>query len=141
MDRLVIQPTSLGGNWTRDDLELVIRSYLQPHWDFPKVDGMLEKVPLLLMDIVWPSMDYFDTMIKLRRAIRRKNPNLSNAIAKQSTDVKENREFGESHVFLSSVSFAKLDRSCISRMALFTHLPNVMPYKSASIHIKNLHQL
>ena len=86
-------------------------------------------------------MDYFDTMIKLRRAIRRKNPNLSNAIAKQSTDVKENREFGESHVFLSSVSFAKLDRACISRMALFTHLPNVMPYKSASIHIKNLHQL
>ena len=141
MDRLVIQPTSLGGNWTRDDLELVVRSYLQPHWDFPKVGGMLEKVPLLLMDIVWPSMDYFDTMIKLRRTIRRKNPNLSNVIAKQSTDVKENREFGESHVFLSSVSFAKLDRSCISRMALFTHLPNVMPYKSASIHIKSVCRL
>jgi hypothetical protein len=141
MDRLVLQPTSLGGNWTRDDLELVVKSYLHPHWDFPKVDAMIDKVPLLLMDIVWPSMDYFDTITKLRQVIRRKNPNLMKLIAKQCTDVKENREYGESHVFLSSVSFAKLDRSCISRMALFTHLPNVMPYKSASIHIKSVCRL
>ncbi|KAL3763688.1 hypothetical protein ACHAW5_004840 [Stephanodiscus triporus] len=35
-DRLVMQPTSLGGNWSRDDLEAIVRSYMLPHWKLPQ---------------------------------------------------------------------------------------------------------
>ncbi|KAL3809779.1 hypothetical protein ACHAXA_001623 [Cyclostephanos tholiformis] len=62
-DRLVVQPTSLGGNWTSDDLGIIVRSYLQPYWELPKDGrgGGDDDNPLLLLDIVWPSMDYADT--------------------------------------------------------------------------------
>jgi len=142
-ERLLIQPTSLGGNWTRDDLEVILQSYLQPGWDNPtckesktSTDGLLD-----LLDIVWPSMDCFDTMRNRRRAIYTKNPDAAAAIAEEWASLKDKTERGEGHVFLSSISFSKLDRSCISRMALFTHTPNTMPYKSASIHFKSVCRL
>jgi hypothetical protein len=144
-DRLVIQPTSLGGNWTRDDLETIVSSYLRPHWDLPRGGGggdrSADDGPLLLMDIIWPSMDYVETMRSRLHAIRNRNPELADSIAERLTSAKVKKERGEARVMLSSVSFSRLDRSCIARMSLFTHLPNVMPYKSASIHIKSVCRL
>jgi len=157
-DRLVIQPTSMGGNWTRDDLELIVQSYLQPHWKHPEnidknKDGLLE-----LMDIVWPSMEYFESIKRKRLTISKKYPEEAVSITKRWTSNK-NKNDGKDHlqtqlgglpqpprasaphVFLSSVSFSKLDRSIISRMALFTQQPNTMPYKSAPPHFKSICRL
>mmetsp|Transcript_26656 Transcript_26656/g.57311 ORF Transcript_26656/g.57311 Transcript_26656/m.57311 type:complete len:347 (-) Transcript_26656:1429-2469(-) len=142
-ERLVIQPTSIGANWTRDDLEVIVQSYLQPCSKDPSnkvITGQDQDCPLDLMDIVWPSMNDFDTMRRRRSAICKRTPEAAASITKQLTSTKDKNERGE-HVFLSSVSFSKLDRSCISRMALFTRPPNVMPYESASIHFKSVCRL
>ena len=133
-DRLVVQPTSLGGNWTRDDLEDIAKSYLQPHWE---LSGNAYG-PLELMDIVWPTMDFFDEMRARRRVLWKSNPEEA---AKITTRWPSMKKKGEGHVFLSSVSFARLDRSCISRMALFNPLPNAMPYNTSSLHFKSVCRL
>ncbi|KAL7539565.1 hypothetical protein ACHAXR_009399 [Thalassiosira sp. AJA248-18] len=136
-ERLVIQPTSLGGNWTREHLELIAQTYLDPESTAKDrtADG-----PLEMMDIVWPAMDYFNAMRSKRRAIWEKHPDEAAAITKQRASTKK-KEIREGHVFLSSVSFSKLDRSCISRLTLFTQQPNVMPYKSTSLHFKSVCRL
>jgi hypothetical protein len=150
-DRLVIQPTSLGGNWTRSDMEVVVKSYLRPHWEFPRHnandDGGTpmeeEDGPLNVMDIVWPSMECIDALSKRRRSIlEKRQPEL--AAASSTTDEGENseEEGGETPHFLSSISFAKLDRSCISRLSLFTLVPiKGMPYTPTSIHFKSICRL
>ncbi|KAL3759347.1 hypothetical protein ACHAWU_002360 [Discostella pseudostelligera] len=154
-DRLVMQPTSLGGNWTRGDLEEVMQSYLRPHWELPRHnandDGGTPMEddfgPLNVMDIVWPSMECIDALSKRRRSIlEKRQPELAAASSTKqcSADEDENseEEGGEAPHFLSSISFAKLDRSCISRLSLFTHVPNNgMPYTSTSIHFKSICRL
>ena len=137
-ERLIIQPTSLGGNWTTGDLETIVKSYLQPHWVVPDDSDDGHSSPLDLLDIVWPSMDYFDIMKSRRESMKMTNPELA---TKDEYISEWHREIGESHVFLSSVNFAKMERPVISRMKLFTHLPKVMPYKSTSLHIKSVCRL
>jgi hypothetical protein len=152
-DRLVMQPTSLGGNWTRDDLEVVVQAYLRPHWESardtandsgtPMED---DNGPLNVMDIVWPSMECIDTLSKQRRSILENyDPELAaDSSANKCTAVNESPEGNgrDAPLFLSSISFAKLDRSCISRLSLFTHVSNRrLPYTSASIHFKSICRL
>ena len=144
-ERLVIQPTSLGGNWTTDDLETIVESYLQPHYQLPSDDDDGNRTAdddsvLSLMDILWPTMDYMDTMKSRRRAIRKKDPELASAIKKNYIS-KEDRELGEAFVFLSPDNFNKLDRSVIRRMAVYDHCQKVMPYKSTSLHFKSICRL
>ncbi|KAL7546022.1 hypothetical protein ACHAWF_009367 [Thalassiosira exigua] len=137
--RLVMQPTSLGGNWTRGDLETIVRTYLQPHWAHPEnadretnaKGGLLE-----LMDIIWPSMEYFEAVRNERRSIWENDPKAAASATKRSLSMKNDQGGG---LFLSSVSFSKLDRSCISRLALFT--PVALPFRSASLHLKGLCRL
>ena len=143
-DRLVMQPTSLGGNWTRVDLEEIVKTYLQPHWNLPTDDEDVtaDDSPLSLMDLVWPSMDYFESMKSRRRAIRKDHPELAMATDEDQCVSKEDKKRGfEAHCFLSSINFSNLNRSCLSRMALYTPLPKVMPYKSTSLHIKSICRL
>jgi len=143
-ERLVIQPTSLGGNWTTDDLETIVESYLQPHYQLPSDDDGNRTADddsiLSLIDILWPTMDYMDTMKSRRRAIRKKDPELASAIKKNYIS-KEDRELGEAFVFLSPDNFNKLDRSVIRRMAVYDHCQKVMPYKSTSLHFKSICRL
>lgn len=144
-ERLVIQPTSLGGNWTTDDLETIVESYLQPHYQLPSDDDDGNRTAdddsvLSLMDMLWPTMDYMDTMKSRRRAIRKKDPELASAIKKNYIS-KEDRELGEAFVFLSPDNFNKLDRSVIRRMAVYDHCQKVMPYKSTSLHFKSICRL
>eukprot|EP00970_Alexandrium_tamarense_P000772 scaffold90_cov184-Alexandrium_tamarense.AAC.2 len=136
-ERLVIQPTSLGGNWTRDDMEIVAASYLEPHWDIDENDKTVS--PLSLMDIVWPSMDYFDEIQKRRNSLQQKYPKRSVAWNGKEDDTTA----GPCHVFLSSTAFCKLDRHCISRLSLFeTSIPPQIPScSSASLHIKSVCRL
>ena len=141
MERLVVQPTSFGGTWTRQDMEIMTHSYLRPHWKVEKEsqdESMVVDEGLLgLLDIVWPAFDYFDEMREKRIELQKNHPNRSVAVkpAKKTSR-------GDCHVFLSSVSFSKLDRSCISRMSLFesSHPPQ-MPCTTASLHSKSICRL
>ena len=144
MGRLVIQPTSLGGNWTRKDMEVMVNSYFRPHQQSEfNVDNhsiVADGGLLGLVDIVWPSRDYFEAMIDNRFSLLRKYPKEAAELAKSAFSTENND--GNFHLFLSSISFSKLDRYCISRMALFeTSHPPQMPYGSTSLHIKSICRL
>jgi len=145
--RLVMQPTSMGGNWTREDFEGIVQTYLRPHWTRPNHGNHIgedetvdaENSALEVTDIVWPSMEYLETLRSKRRALWKKHKEEVSSITKRWTY--NNDEGGECPVFLSSVSFSNLDRSFISRMALFTPLPNTMVYTSAPLHFKSICRL
>jgi hypothetical protein len=133
-ERLVIQPTSMSGTWTREELEILARSYLEPHWKF---DNELDyNSPIDLIDIVWPSMDYFNNMHDKRRALK-ENHQVASSVLESKKFEKSAR--GPCHVFLSSVNFSKLDRVCISRMALFepSIQSHMTSYATASLHFKS----
>lgn len=124
-ERLVVQPTSLSGTWNRWELEMIAKSYLEPHWT---VDSKAAEYnsPVDLIDIIWPTMGHFDSMREKRRALIDKHSN--ETISK--TTKKSNR--GSCHVFLSSIAFSQLDRVCISRMSLFE--PSHQPHMQVIMH-------
>jgi hypothetical protein len=89
-----------------------------------------------LMDIVWPSMNHFDSMRKKRSALKARHEDES---AKMNIKKLDKSTRGPCHVFLSSVAFSKLDRVCISRMALFepSYQPHMKSYNTTSLHFKS----
>ena len=112
MNQLIVQPTSLGGNWTRESLEEVVAKYLQKDPE----DELLDEV-----DIIWPSEDFFALMKEKRHAVWELNQHTKAAsiIRRHMNAEKKKPKRERLHVFLSSDSFAGLDRSVISRMALY----------------------
>ena len=129
-DRLVIQPTSFGVNWSSQDLETVSRSYLHPHHD--QLDTPLENV-----DIVWPSLELFDEIERQRRIIWNRPQIEGKSLADRWA--KKNNENGM--VFMSSTTFSRLEHSVVSRFVQFEQTPNQMPYKSACPHFKSVGRL
>ncbi|KAL7463378.1 hypothetical protein ACHAXS_003756 [Conticribra weissflogii] len=140
MERLVIQPTSFGGTWTGSDMEVIVRSYLRPHWKKTMCSGDLfvkDNNSLGNTDIVWPTFDYFDAMRERRRELQKMHPNKPIVSKRQKYSSR-----GDCHVFLSSLAFSKLDRSCISRMVLYqSSLPPQLPFETASLHFKSICRL
>jgi len=140
MQQLIVQPTSLGGNWTRQSLEEVVAKYLQKDVEEDDMnDDLLEE-----LDIIWPSEDFFASMKEKRQAVWDLNQHTKAAsiISRRMKAEKKKPKRERLHVFLSSDSFADLDRSVISRMALFeTSLPLQMPFTSSSLHIKSIYRL
>ena len=139
MGQLVSQPTSLGGNWTRESMEEVVAKYLQKDLDEEKKNDLLEE-----FDIIWPSMDFFINMKKERDALWKENQHTQAAtvISNRMKAEKKKPKRERLHVFLSSDSFADLDKSVMSRMSLFeTSLPLQMPFTSSSLHIKSVYRL
>jgi hypothetical protein len=139
MERLVFQPTSLGGNWTRESLEEVVGKYIQKDNENDSIEDLLQEV-----DIVWPSMDFFALMKEKRNAVWELNQHTKAAsIIARRTEAEMRKPTRERlHVFLSSDSFARLDRSVINRMTLFeTSHPPQMPFTSSSLHFKSIYRL
>lgn len=139
MEQLVVQPTSLGGNWSRESLEEVVAKYLQKDTEEGTKDDLLEE-----LDIIWPSEDFFASMKEKRYAVwdLNKHTKAASIISRRMKAEKKKPIRERLHVFLSSDSFAELDRSVISRMALFepSH-PLQMPFTSSSLHIKSIYRL
>eukprot|EP00984_Skeletonema_dohrnii_P001064 scaffold331_cov123-Skeletonema_dohrnii-CCMP3373.AAC.4 len=138
MNQLIVQPTSLGGNWTRESLEEVVAKYLQKDPE-DMDDELLEEV-----DIIWPSWDFFALMKEKRHAVWELNQHTKAAsiIRRRMNAEKKKPKRERLHVFLSSDSFAGLDRSVISRMALYeTSHPLQIPFTSSSLHIKSIYRL
>ncbi|KAL7455003.1 hypothetical protein ACHAWC_006594 [Mediolabrus comicus] len=140
IERLVFQPTSLGGNWTRESLEEVVEKYLQKDIEEgTKDEDLLEKT-----DIIWPSEDFFALMKEKRSAVWELNQHTKAAsIIRRRMQAEKKKPIRErNHVFLSSDAFARLDRAVISRMALFeTSHPLQMPFTSSNLHIKSIYRV
>ena len=139
MERLVFQPTSLGGNWTRESLEEVVEKYLQKDKEEGTDEDLLENI-----DIIWPSEDFFALMKEKRSAVWETNKHTTAAsIIRRRMQAEKKKPIRErNHVFLSSDAFARLDRTVISRMALFgTSHPLQMPFTSSNLHIKSIYRV
>ena len=150
-DQLLVQPTSLGGNWKQDDLEALVKAYLND--EFKERDDASSIIERL--SIVWPDFDYFHKMKASRRAKwkkyleqegitephqkKRKDRNAAQAL------LEDKSWSGDMFVFLSSEAFSKLERAVISRMNLFqmssNMRENLMPYTSIALHIKSVCRL
>ena len=133
-ERIVIQPTSISGTWDRWELETVAKSILEPYWKSESKSD--SNSPVDLVDIIWPTMGHFDSMREKRQILSAKHQVKLSAIS--SNKSKKNTR-GPCHVFLSSIAFSKLDRVCISRMALFepSNQPHMKSYESTSLHFKS----
>jgi len=153
-DQLLIQPTSLGGNWKQDDLEALVEAYLCD--EFEKKDDASSIIERL--NIIWPDFDYFHRMKASRRATWKKclaqEGITKEAHQKQRKGKDRNAAqalledkswSGDMFVFLSSEAFSKLERSVIGRMSLFqmsnNMRENLMPYTSVALHIKSVCRL
>jgi len=98
-DRLVIQPTSFGGNWKTTDVARLVRDYMAvgvDHHSYHDHVSWVEKV-----DIVWPTESY----IRQCHHEQSLQNNLQSGLA--------------SRVFLSSQLFNSCDLATISRMCIY----------------------
>jgi hypothetical protein len=113
-DRIICQPTSLGGRWTTSDMATLIRMYT----------GITSANNLELldrMDIIWPSFSFFQSLAT-RWDERKKDPSLSD-----EETINFNNVGG--YFFLSSESFNTIDVNVITRMVQYE---NNYPYPLSS---------
>ena len=130
-DELLIQPTSLGGNWGPGELADVVKSYLEYHPDKNKdyydVHQVLER-----MKIVWPSMEF----------VSKHSQSTLTELLQNSVQSKEDDELNiESNVamlFLSSRAFNSCDSYCLARMAHYTNSQPLQRRKSLVPHFKSV---
>eukprot|EP00957_Ditylum_brightwellii_P208985 15359762-Ditylum_brightwellii.AAC.1 len=143
-DKLVIQTTSLGANWTEQDLVRVAQSYMgkrcqernKSHFDN---DSEKESDWINSVDIIWPTMDFIKQVNKRCSFMEQQQQDIGNENASKS---KSCVSAAGNSAFLSSTTFNTIDLSCISRMALYdtTGKPNCVPW-TLSPHIKTFGRL
>lgn len=124
-DRLILQPTSISGNWNRNNFTDIARLYLsstpnlsccgntklyQPIHSKMNETDILEKV-----DIIWPSLDFFKDCRKGLARYRSRNRKIHSL---------DDRTL---FVCLSSKIFNSLDVAFISRMKQFTSVETSLP--------------
>lgn len=144
-DRLVVQPTSFGGNWKRGEMADMAKSYLgNDHcWNDQE---LLDRV-----DVLWPSVPFMeDTNTKQRLCRQRLSPR-SVGDAKSGPPLLNSTTtpaVTDSFVFLSSQVFNSCEVPVISRMARYqTSKPLQRPltlvphFKSVTRVLKNTKQL
>jgi hypothetical protein len=115
-DRLIVQPTSFGGNWRQGEMADVVRSYLnvsQGGGDEDSIDYWDDDALLERMDIVWPSRTYIQNA---NRPCDSKEIWLPEHVENMPH---KDTEPEASWVFLSSNTFNSCDRPCVSRLAHF----------------------
>jgi hypothetical protein len=119
-DRLVVQPTSFGGNWKRGEMADMVKSYLGNDncWNDQE---LLDRV-----DVVWPSMPFMEeTMSKQRLRRQRLSPRSvvdaksGPTLLNSTSTTAPPEEVKASHLFLSSQSFNSCEVPVISRMARY----------------------
>jgi hypothetical protein len=149
-DRLIVQPTSFGGNWKRSEMADFVRSYLllgsqlsggdKCYWDDYEALGRL--------DIVWPSHSFVSQLFEQQCRRRQLSPT-SVVLHTDSTMDQDTMAPAESttplstqgmyaSVFMSSSVFNSVEDACLSRMALFQ--PSDPPQRPCPMipHFKSL---
>ena len=161
-DRLVLQPTSIGSDWTVRNLSHVVRSYLGQEQSQQQEESEESDADLLnRLDIVWPTEDYMRQVIRQQQEqqqhLGKDSPNtivsttsmrLEGFACKNDgegeggdDDVEVERENG-GHLFLSSETFNKIDLDCLSRMVMYE--PSIPHQRHANMlvpHFKSVARL
>ena len=124
-DRLILQPTSISGNWNRNNFTDIARLYLSTTPKqircgsrklFPPVNDKVNETDILeKVDIIWPSLDFFKDCIEGLARYRRINGN--------NLSLDDRTLF----VCLSSKVFNSLDVAFISRLKQFTLVKTSLP--------------
>lgn len=119
-DRLIAQPTSLGGYWKPSDMRSLAKYYMG--------GGRGSRDMLERMDILWPSQEFIKDLSGNNRS-------------SDSNECEEDDLVTEGgSLFLSAHSFNTIDVDCISRMAQLEHsTPNQMQKRSP--HFKSYARL
>jgi hypothetical protein len=140
-DRLIVQPTSLGGDWNRRNMAAVVQSYLGN--DSRATDhSLLER-----MDIVWPTAHF----VHGARRHGRKSPNseeeydvsgfATTAENEKDREDMESENGNGGFLFLSSETFNKIELSCLSQMVMFEpSVPAQRPH-TLTPHFKSVARL
>ena len=148
-DRLVIQPTSLGGEWTHKTLSETVASYIGDCAD-DDGDGSVCGTSILdRLDIVWPTDDFVRSISSPsipEDSSRSVSPNsvaiqtgfLLNGCSKKHEDEKPcSTRVNNGYLFLSSQTFNSIHIDCLSRMVIYepsmppqTTTPRIPHFKS-----------
>jgi hypothetical protein len=142
-DRLVVQPTSFGGNWKRGEMADMVKSYLG------NLDCWIDQELLDRVDVVWPSVPFMKETKTKQQQLRRKRLSPRSVVDAKSGPPLLNAtttplEVTDSHVFLSSQAFNSCEVPVISRMARYQSsrpvqqpLTMVPHFKSVTRVLKN----
>jgi hypothetical protein len=147
-DRLFIQPTSFGADWTSRTMSHVVRSYLGHDDDEESTDasrGPWDVQYLKRLDIVWPTQQFVQDA--KRFLVGRGSPDSVAHSCGASVDtlqikdeeVAENESGG--YLFLSSESFNRISLDCLSQMVMFE--TSVPPQRETTLvpHFKSIARL
>ena len=109
-DRLILQPTSLGGYWTASNMANLARTYMgRDTRDSEILDNM---------DIMWPANDFIQTCVRKKRPLVA-GTKLESLVTTESEREESNGTSG--FIFLASHIFNTIDVNVISRMVQYTH--------------------
>lgn len=129
-DELLIQPTSLGGNWTRGRLAHVVKTFLGCN-HLNDDDEVLER-----MKIVWPSMSLVN------------NATVPSQEEDEDGGEEENKVVNDklfwsckAVIYLSAKNFNSCDAACISRMAQYENSQPLQQPNQWVPHIKSVARL
>lgn len=144
-DRLIIQATSFGGYWTRQNMEAICKSYLGPASLTSQVKGesngdtdedadSVSGDILDSLDIYWPTMNFFRS-ISQQKSKRRK---LDDTEEEEIKDYAKHDPMKGFYCFHSSQNFNTNDLSVISRM--IQYVPQERPQIPLALgpHIKTI---
>ncbi|KAL7569890.1 hypothetical protein ACA910_008557 [Epithemia clementina (nom. ined.)] len=153
-DRLIIQPTSFGGQWTPKSMADVVDSYIGARVeDGDQDDDDTREKTLNQLDIVWPTDDFIRAIYKSSSRstdpTRSGSPNsvvvqtgfLQQVETKKINDAAESTRANQGYLFMSSDTFNSIHIDCLSRMVMFE--PSTPPQiKSMHIpHFKSVSRL
>lgn len=120
-DRFIVQTTSFGGYWTRENMTHLIKSYFGRERHGTSLEGGCDFALLNQTDIIWPTMKFMRTIHDRLQAARSPSPEsvleLDTEISKPVSAKDEVVSSG--FVFLSSEAFNTIDFPCISRMSTY----------------------
>lgn len=130
-DRLICQPTSLGAEWTVEQMAAMVQTYLgQPIGQRPQV-AFLKR-----LDIVWPT-DYYVQQVQ---AATHEETITTLAFPTDDDDTSHasSQVGGSGFLFLSSETFNRIHIDCLSQMVLWE--PSVPNQQNVTLvpHIKSI---
>jgi hypothetical protein len=138
-DRLIIQPTSFGGNWKQGNFTNLIRLYFV-HGISDGTDTSFGRTERFLgqTDILWPSLDYMNEVNQNRSQVRVPSPDsVANAVNPDDDVATASGKPHGSFLFLSSVAFNTIDLACLSRMSMFEPSIPSQTVTNRAPHIKS----
>jgi hypothetical protein len=114
-DRLLCQPTSLGAEWTVEQMSSMVHAYLGH-----AIPQRPQVVMLKRLDIIWPT-DYYVQQVKavIHESATTTTPFIPNAFPTEDSSHASSQLACSGYLFLSSETFNRIPIDCLSQMVLW----------------------